>query len=382
MKSTPLWLQSAPVRELVNLLVDRLDAAEQRGSARAQSVALGERTWPALYQAQMESQKEEFWEHAIAMAKWGWIEVKPAATLKSRSGYASFPRVTVVDEVAIREAVGRKERTKSAAERWREAVYEGLQASNDVKRAVSEFCIDIPGHTMAEVVNQLNKLPALADKPLLLREISSQLFWGMSKVFDNRQELIASLLGVDECPFPEAPIQLQVYLPPGGFQSVLFIENQVSFEQAMRSQSGAFEGLALVFASGFKGSAQRLRSPDGCSLFYAARGSLSQDQRQRFEMWLLGQYHMPSFFWGDLDFSGINILTAMRSTFGTLTAWQRGYSVMLSALLNGEGHTADAAEKKGQRMHSTTSGCKYADDLLIPALQKTKLFLDQEAFKI
>lgn len=382
MKSTPLWLQSAPVRELLNLLVDRLDAAEQRGSARAKSVALGERTWPALFQAQMESQKEEFWEHAIAMAKWGWIEVKPAATLKSRSGYASSPRVTVVNEVAIREAVGRKERTKSAAERWRETVYEGLQASDDVKRAVSEFCIDIPGHSMAEVVNQLNKLPALADKPLLLREISSQLFWGMSKVFDNRQSLIASLLGVDECPFPESPIQLQVYLPPGGFQSVLFIENQASFEQAMRSQSGAFESLALVFASGFKGSAQRIRNPDGCSLFYAARGSLSQDLRQTFEMWLLGQQQMPSFFWGDLDFSGMNILTAMCSTFGGLTAWQRGYSLMLLALLDGEGHTPEAAEKKGQRMYSTTSGCKYADDLLIPALQKTKRFLDQEAFKI
>lgn len=381
MKSTPLWLQSAPVCELLNLLVDRLDAAEQRGSARVQSVALGERTWPALYKAQMESPKEELWEHVIAMARWGWIEVKPVTTLKSLSGYASSPRVTVADEAAVREAIGRKERTKSAAEQWREAVHEGLQASDDVKRAVSEFCIDIPGHTMAEVVNQLNKLPELADKPLLLREISSQLFWGMSKVLDNRQALVASLLGVDECPFPESPIQLQVYLPPGGFQGVLFIENQASFEQAMRSQSGAFEGLALVFASGFKGSAQRLRNPDGCSLFYAARGSLSKGQRQAFEMWLLGKECMSSFFWGDLDFSGMSILAAMRSTFGGLIAWQQGYSAMLSALLDGEGHTPEAADKRGQRILSAT-GCKYADDQLIPALQKTKRFLDQEAFKI
>jgi len=379
LKSTPLWLQSAPVRELLNLLVDRLDAAEQRGSARAQSVALGERTWPALYKAQMESQKEEFWEHAIAMATWGWIEVKPAATLKSRSGYASSPRVTVVDEVAIREAVGRKERTKSAAERWREAVYEGLQASDDVKRAVSEFCIDIPGHSMAEVVNQLNKLPALADKPLLLREISSQLFWGMSKVFDNRQSLIAALLGVDECPFPESPIQLQIYLPPGGLQSVLFIENQASFEQAMRSKSGAFEGLALVFASGFKGSAQRLRNPDCCSLFYAARGSLSRDQRQKFEVWLLGQEQMSSFFWGDLDFSGMRILAAMRSTFGDLKAWVPGYSLMLGALCAGRGHSPESADKQGQREILHT-GCSFTDEQLIPALQISNRYLDQELF--
>jgi len=46
----PLWLSSPGVRELLDALVDRLDASEQRGTA-AQSVALNERNWPALYRA-------------------------------------------------------------------------------------------------------------------------------------------------------------------------------------------------------------------------------------------------------------------------------------------------------------------------------------------
>ncbi len=108
----------------------------------------------------------------------------------------------------MRRTVGRAKRVKSAVERWREAVRDGLRGSAEVKAAVSEFCIDMPDHTMVEVVERLNELRAFVDKPMLLREVSSQLFWGMSKVLDKRQGLVAAVLGVGECPFPESPIQL------------------------------------------------------------------------------------------------------------------------------------------------------------------------------
>ena len=123
----PLWLRSWPVQQLLNLLVDRMDSAEQRGSARTQSVALGERTWPALYTAQRESEKEDLWGHAVELVRWSWLTVKPAGAVRSRSGYAESPRVTVANESEVRKAVGRIQRIKSAAERWREAVSDGLQ---------------------------------------------------------------------------------------------------------------------------------------------------------------------------------------------------------------------------------------------------------------
>lgn len=375
----PLWLQTAPVLELLNLLLDRLDAAEQRGSSKAQSVALGDRTWPALYKAPMESTKEDLWEHVAAMVKWGWLQVKPEDAVKSPSGYASSPRVTVLDEDAIRRELGRPERQRSSVERWREAVNSGLDAPEAVKRVVDDFCIDMPDHSMAEVVSQLNRLRELADKPMLLREVSSRLFWGMSKVLDKRQGLVAALLGVDECPFPESPIQLQVHLPLAGYRGVLFIENLMSFEQAVRSSSSAFDGLALVYASGFKGSAQRLRSPNGCSLFYSSKGALGGDLRTAFEAWLFGKGTTPASFWGDLDHSGMRILAAMRSTFPDLMAWTPGYAPMLAALHAGGGHSPEAAEKQGQRAVVST-GCGYADRELIPALAQSGRYLDQELF--
>jgi hypothetical protein len=213
--ATPLWLQSEPIRELLNLLVNRLDAAEQRGSSKAQSVALGDRTWPALYKAPMESTKEDLWEHVVAMAKWGWLQVKPE------------------------DAVG----------------------------------------------------------------------------------------------------------------------------------------------SGFKGSAQRLRSSTGCSLFYAGKGALGGDLQVAFEAWLFGQGSTPVYFWGDLDHSGMRILAAMRSTFPDLMAWAPGYAPMLAALLGGGGHSPEAAEKQGQRPVVST-GCEYADRELIPALAQSGRYLDQELFSL
>lgn len=380
MTAKPLWLFSSGVSELLTLLVNRLDSAEQRG-AKAQSVGLDEKAWPTLYKAPFESHKEELWEHVGELCDWGWLSVKPAGAAKSRSGYDKAPRVTVLDEAAIRQAVGRPERTKSSAERWRDAVDAGLEASEEVKRNVSDYRIDMPDHSMAEVVQQLNRLPSFADKPMLLREVSTQLFWGMSKVLDKRQGLVAAILGVDECPFPESSIQLQVHLPPAGYRGVLFIENLMSFEQALRSTSGAFDGLALVYASGFKSSAQRLRSSNGCSVFYAGNGALGGDLKVAFEAWLFGQATTLAYFWGDLDYAGMRILSAMRSTFPDLTAWTPGYAPMLAALLEGGGHSPEAAEKQGQRP-LVSAGCAYADGQLIPALARVGRYLDQELFTL
>ncbi len=376
----PLWLHGADVRQLLNLLVDRLDGADQRGT-RARSVALGPKTWPALYEAPFESAKESLWEHFGELVRWGWLSAKPDGVEKVRSGYDRSPRVTVLDEAALRAAVGRPERVRSSSELWREAVFTGLTASDEVKRQVADFCIDVPGRTMDEVVARLNRLPALKAEPLLLREVSSQLFWGMSKVLDKRQALVAALLELDDCPFPEAPVHLQVFLPSAGFRGVLFIENLMTYDRAMRSGNAALEGLALAYASGFKGSAQRLRTPEGCSLFFSDQGGETRDLRDGFKAWLFGQGGQPAYFWGDLDWAGMRILAAMRGSFPGLAAWETGYAPMLTSLEQGQGHSPEAAEKQGQRALAGT-GCAYADNRLLPALREIGRFVDQELFRL
>lgn len=370
-------------RELLSFLerlVDRMDAAELRGASKAQSVPLSIKTWPELVDARFESDKECLWAEACQLHALGWIRVTPEAAARSTSGYARDIRVSVLNPLEVRAAVGRAERVKSAAERWREAVSEHLEGSPDAKQLVGAYCIELGARSMVEVVQRLNDLHRFKGQPLLLREVSARLFWGMSKVLDGRQGLVAAVLGEPECPFPESPIQLLVQLPVGTLQGVLFIENQMSFEQAARSESLRLDGLALAYASGFKGSAQRLRSPWGASLYYSPRGRLSAECRGAFESWLYSKEEsLPAYLWGDLDWAGMGILKAMRMSFPNMQAWPVGYSPMLQSLLEGSGHAPHEADKLGQAPIAFT-GCTYADEHLIPALRSTGNFVDQELF--
>jgi hypothetical protein len=50
---------------------------------------------------------------------------------------------------------------------------------------------------------------------------------------------------------------------------------------------------------------------------------------------------------------------------------------MLVRLNTGEGHAAEEAKKTGQKPIQST-GCRYADSVLIPALVEHGRFIDQE----
>lgn len=375
----PQWLTQPDIVRLLNLLVDKLDKMQTSGKAM-QSLKLDSRTFPALFNATFEADKENYWSQLEQMQDWGWILIKTDRPQQGKASYELNPRLRVTNETAIRKTTVRLEPVKSAQQQWREAVFGRLQADDAVKDSVAKQKMEINGKTAEEIVERLNLLPEFIDEPLLLREVSAHLFWGQSKVLDNRQSLVAAILNVDECPFPESPIQLQVFLPNGDFSGVLFIENLASFDRATRDSAGRFFGLALVFASGFKGSAKRLRSSVGASVYFAGHGNLAELSSQRFLAWLFtGNVELPVWFWGDLDYAGMQILKSLRNSFDDLEAWQPGYQPMLDALLTGNGHAPDAAKKINQKFVEIT-GSSYADRYLLPAMISTGKFLDQELY--
>ena len=377
--NTPLWLHQPEITKLLNLLVDKLDKVQITGKAM-QSLKFDVRTFPALFNAEQEAGKENYWLQLEQMQVWGWFRIKTDRPQSGKAGYELNPRLQIIDEVAIRTATARLEPIKSAQQLWREAVFDRLKADTDVCESIAKQKLEIHGKTAEEIVERLNLLSALIDEPLLLREVSAQLFWGQSKVLDNRRALIEAILNVDECPFPEAPIQLQVFLPNGDFIGVLFIENLASFERAIRDTTGRFSGLALVFASGFKGTAKRLRSITGASVYFAGHGNLADASCQRFLAWLFtGNEIVRAWFWGDLDYAGMQILKSLRNSFDGLEAWQPGYEPMLNVLLAGYGHAPDAAGKAKQKPLDVT-GSSYADRQLLPAIVLTGKFLDQELY--
>lgn len=375
--NAPLWLSGKDVRHLLNHVVDKLDVAEAKDKALVRAIRLDERTYPGLYRADLEADKERLWEHIERMCAWGWFRLKHDRLTQGQAKYECNPRLEVVDATSIRAAIARPHRQLSVNELWREAVTVGLRANDEVRDLVCRSNIDIPGHSPSEIVKQLNLLPSLRDEPFLLREVSARLFWGLSKVLDKRQSLVAALLGLEECPFPEMPVQLQSWLPAVGFEGVLFIENQATFEQAILDKSGRFAGLALVFTSGFKGSAKRLRTKGGVSVYFSVEGALERAATQQFLDWLFGRIERPAWFWGDLDYAGMQILASLRGTFLGLEAWEPGYAPMLSLLKSGGGHAPESAGKQLQRQPCMT-GSQLADNELIPAMVVEGRFVDQE----
>lgn len=375
--SEPLWLKANGTLQLLNYIVDRLDAADAQGKSLVRTIKLDGRSFPALYKASLEEEKEHLWGFLQQMVSWRWFEVKLDHLQPGQAPYECNPRLSILNEAEVRRITGRPIRIRSSAELWREAVFAHLNADESIKETVSRLKIEIPGRSAEEIVRQLALLPSIANEPLLLREVSARLFWGQSKVLDGRQQLVAAVLQQDECPFPEMPVQLQVHLPQEDFSGVLFIENQATFEQATRDSSGRYHGLALVFASGFKGSAKRLRSPSGASVYFAAHGTLKEKQTAKFIGWLRAEVKLRSWFWGDLDYAGLRILAALRDVFDSLAAWQPGYEPMLERLRNNEGHAPDEAGKARQGVIDAT-GCHYADTQLLPSLKASGTFVDQE----
>ena len=86
---------------------------------------------------------------------------------------------------------------------------------------------------------------------------------------------------------------------------------------------------------------------------------------------------LPVYFWGDLDFAGMSILKGLRLSLPTLRAWEPGYQPLLELLESGGGHSVEQAAKQGQS-DPGTSGCSYADQVLLPALRTHRRFVDQE----
>lgn len=224
---------------------------------------------------------------------------------------------------------------------------------------------------------------------MYLRELSARHFNGHSKVLDAREELLR-LLGATVNQFLETPVQLLIDLPSAvdgaqmPFNEVIFIENLVSFERMAQSRRPSWARSALIFASGFKGTARRLRQRQGTSLYW--RDAVPREQRDAFERWLYGECSevLPRLepsccFFGDLDYAGMQILGQLRHSFADCRAWSPGYLVLLDQLRAARGHTPIEAKKEGQ-IDPGFTGCPFADETLLPALRIWNRCVDQEAW--
>lgn len=369
---------------LLNALVDRIETKPFARRSRDLLFPLNPENWPEFFAIDHPGERAVVWQ---------WVE-----TLASRPGFALMldrrtsrldldiwerqPRLVVAPEAEglLREATGRRPRDMSWSLGWRKAVESRFGESELAGRLVARP-IAIPQRAPEEVVERFAGISALADSNLMLREVAGRRFWGLSKILNGQQEAIALLLGQPVCPFLDKPVQLLVSaLTDEADAPILFVENAATFESLTSGRRDAARGYILVFASGYKASARRLRASGGSSVYFAPRVlEKNVALRGSFLDWLYSDSReRPVRFWGDLDFAGMGILKELRELFPEAQAWKPGYEALLDLLVAGESHAPEEAKKSGQADPGRT-GCPYADEVLLPALRKHERFVDQES---
>lgn len=365
------------VRRVLERAVDRLDSQPAAERIHPIRINLDAAIAPEIHQAESLAARDVAWAavDGIIAAGWARLDYRLHRRHGSREEREPFLDIAWLEamEERVRAKLGRPRKALSYAAQWRALVERQILPIPEA--ALAKLCatpIQVTGRPIEEVFSRFLSIRALAHEPLLLREVSSRVFWGLSKLLDGRGEAVAALLGAEESPFPEQPIVLNVHLAqkPASF---LFVENHVSFERLKKH--GDLRATALIFSSGFRGAAARLRNTGGCSVYYT-RGSAA-DAMAAFEEALFSNANLPVFFWGDLDFSGMAILASLRSVFPSAQAWRPGYEPMLTRLIDGDGHSPAESGKERQRPVYQT-GCSYADDILITALKSYGRFVDQE----
>jgi hypothetical protein len=355
--------------------LDRFD--RQRGSERQRRIHLGaEAHLPAL--ARADPAADQTWAFVKDLQRLGVLAIRRAAGASPYDPEWKAASIAFAPDVeeTLRQWLGR-DWSEPAAVIWRRAVAEHAVAFHDGGAALSMQRIVIESRSAADVVGALASAAQIT-APMTLRQLSATLFWGNSKILDDRGDLVAAAFPGLE--IRERTLVIAAHLP-GRCDGVLFIENQDTYTAAVAGLPVAAGDLALVYASGFRGSAGRVRTRPGSLLHYAGPGR--SEFAGRFEAWWYddGPALGPAFFWGDLDFAGMQILKALRSRFAGLSAWQPGYEPMRLALAGaaGGGYGVVGARAVRDRVASDdargqvdpgVTGCAYADSMLLPAIRR------------
>lgn len=370
---------------LLNALVDRIDAIPFAERSRDIVFPLNDRSWPAFFGIDHPQERTFVWQLLERLMR------EPGFTLRLDERriardldiWDRTPKIIVTkeSELLLREITGRQPSVKAVwLSHWRRAVEarfgEGALVSRLMARPIAVF-----QRTPEEVLERFADIAHHSDSDLMLHEVASRQFWGLSKVLVGQQEAIALLLNQAECPFPDKPVQLVVQsLTDDLGAPVLFIENAATFESVASGRLSEAKGFILVYASGYKASARRIRKAGGSSIYFAPSTFEGNPALPRaFLDWFYStDMTKPVHFWGDLDFAGLGILKELRVVFPQAQAWKPGYDQLLEHLDAGESHAPDEAKKSGQS-DPTKTGCCYADEVLLPALRHYGRFVDQES---
>jgi hypothetical protein len=368
-------LEEVFLTRLLHLFITKLEGSHSR-----LSVKISKKTTPELF---------DFDQHDVDYL-WMLIEsldtdhhvltINPSRQMTSKEIYDGAILVFNPDKEALVRAWLKRPICVSEIEQWQKALVDYVDRFTPQQIGfLKENRLKHNNKTATEVLDSIgfvNDELSASTVPLSCRTLSARCFDGDSKFLDRRENLLRQLFPESDEKLKTRPILLSIAIP-AIIQSVLFIENQETFLECVEQHNNALiANTALVYSAGFRGAADRVRNKGG--IVFAFVNASNSSSRGDFEKWWHDDDQIwPCYFWGDLDYDGMRILSTLRNLFTSIQAWQPGYKAMLNYHKKGIGHAPAAAKKERQKPLDKT-GCEFADSILLPILHNTQKFLDQE----
>lgn len=256
---------------------------------------------------------------------------------------------------------------------WIEVV-ENSSLPSKLKEVLIAKPIEIKNKSYKEIISNIEIKILLIKKGMTNRQISSILFWGLSKELDNRKDIVDILEG------NQPAVMLNVCGMSHDFSEILLIENYDTYVDYIVKNK--LENTLIVYSAGFSTSATRIRNKQGSSLHYSNQDKLDINNRIKFESWLYNKSNekLNISFFGDFDFAGVSIFNSLRNLFPEIVMYKYGYDLMLKEVQNSNGHLPEMASKENQKDPNIIND-SYCDNILLPAMREYG-FYDQEGLII
>lgn len=358
------------IAELFNLILDKLDKLSAKQRSRKIKISINDSTFPSLYIPKEFDDEKKIKEAILLLVKLKIFHVEESKkdSVRELNEKENAKLVFNYDwEDNIRSFYNRN----TTKDNWVEIV-NTRQFDESIKNIILKNRIIVKSRTNAEIIDKLNSLLTSNNINKSIRYASAKYFWGLSKVLDSKIEII------EHCKLRASPIMLHVKSFSNDFKNILFIENLDTYSEIINSKNYTFENFIIIYSSGFKAAAKRLRTVSGSKLFFSDNCLLVDSGRDAFRNWLYKdkETEFNVYFWGDLDYSGVHIFNTIKNIFPELQIWEPGYKKMLDAITINDFHEPKDSDKELQiKPHLIED--QYVDEILIPVLENER-FVDQE----
>ncbi len=383
----------ASIQRLLHSLLDKVD--KQPFEARSNKVSGPLSRIKGLASPEQPGQDQDLWDQLKALEQAQLIHLDMKARVdRLADPWRSCRRIVLLpeQESTLREALNRPD------PRIGRGAFEALKAAYPVWKAPEllqpSFCPG--GLEYDEWLNGLAQIPDVIEaarqqgRKLSCYQISARVFQGRSKLLTDKEAWLEALFGLPGAILVR-PLIVNVSLVAEPEQ-LLFIENKDTYRDLAGSHQRTLFGLektVLIYSEGFMAGAERVRERAGVALHLDSDGAHDEKNINWLYNALLATDKVPSYFFGDMDWAGAQILQRLMSVFPGLRAWRPGYQAMLEFLgrdngyisgeidtLQSRGHTLDMASKQGQRPIAAT-GDRWFDEHILP-LVAAGCCLDQE----